>query len=113
MVSGSKLKCPSKVSWGSLTFSLLQCNLQQLFGKCTGRDEKCGKMWKNALVARFYILLIPFTVLFYPNEILLGPSEIIIYQSEFKFYLSEISLDQSEITFDLSELLYYQSEKNI
>ena len=58
MVSGSKLKCPSKVSWESLTFSLLQCNLQQLFGKCTGRDEKCGKMWKNALVARFYILLI-------------------------------------------------------
>ena len=47
MVLGSKLKCPSKVSWGSLTFSLLQCNLQQLFGKCTGRDEKCGKMWEN------------------------------------------------------------------
>ena len=58
MVSGSKLKCPSKVSWRSLTFSLLQCNLQQLFGKCTGRDEKCGKMWKNVLVTRFAILLL-------------------------------------------------------
>ena len=61
MVSGSKLKCPSKVSWVSLTFSLLQCNLQQLFGKCTGRDEKCGKMWKNVknvLVTRFAILLL-------------------------------------------------------
>ena len=46
MVSGSKLKCPSKVSWESLTFSLLQCNLWQLFGKCTGRDEKCGKCGK-------------------------------------------------------------------
>ena len=49
MVSGSKLKCPSKGSWGSLTSSLLQCNLQQLFEKCTGRDEKCGKMWKNVV----------------------------------------------------------------
>ena len=44
IVSGSKLKCPSKVSWGIPTFSLLQCNLWQLFGKCSDRD---GKMWKN------------------------------------------------------------------
>ena len=42
-----------KMSWGSLIFSLLQCNLQQLFGKCSGRDEKCGKMWKNVLITRF------------------------------------------------------------
>ena len=44
------------MSWGSLTFSLLQYNLQQLFGKCSGRDEKCGKMWKNVknvLITRF------------------------------------------------------------
>ena len=49
---------------GSLIFSLLQFNLQELFGKCTGRDgkcgkmwKKCGKMWKDVLVTRFAILL--------------------------------------------------------
>ena len=39
-----EIKVSIKSVLGSLIFSLLQCNLWQLFGKCTGRD---GKMWKN------------------------------------------------------------------
>ena len=54
MVSGSKLKCPSKVSW-EVSFSLYY---SVIYGNCLGNVvvgiEKCGKMWKNELVARFY-----------------------------------------------------------
>ena len=60
MVSGSKLKCPSKVSW-EVSFSLYY---SVIYGNCLGNVvvgmeicgkmwKKCGKMWKNALVARF------------------------------------------------------------
>ena len=63
MVSGSKLKCPSKVSW-EVSFSLYY---SVIYGNCLGNvvvgmekcGKKCGKMWKmwknvkNALVARF------------------------------------------------------------
>ena len=59
-----KIKVSIKSVLGSLIFSLLQCNLWQLFGKCSDRDgkiwknvekcEKCGKMWKNVLETRFY-----------------------------------------------------------
>ena len=48
MVSGSKLKCPSKVSW-EVSFSLYY---SVIYGNCLGNVvvgmEKCGKkMWKN------------------------------------------------------------------
>ena len=47
MVSGSKLKCPSKVSW-EVSFSLYY---SVICGNCLGNVlvgmEKCGKMWKN------------------------------------------------------------------
>ena len=47
MVSGSKLKCPSKVSW-EVSFSLYYT---VIYGNCLGNVvigmEKCGKMWKN------------------------------------------------------------------
>ena len=64
MVSGSKLKCPSKVSW-EVSFSLYYT---VIYGNCLGNVvigmEKCGKMcengekmWKNVknvLETRFY-----------------------------------------------------------
>ena len=60
MVSGSKLKCPSKVSWEvsfSLYYSVIcgNCLGNVVVGmeKCGKMWKKCGKMWKNALVARF------------------------------------------------------------
>ena len=47
MVSGSKLKCPSKVSW-EVSFSLYYT---VICGNCLGNVvvgmEKCGKMCKN------------------------------------------------------------------
>ena len=47
MVSGSKLKCPSKVSW-EVSFSLYY---SVIYGNCLGNVvvglEKCGKMWEN------------------------------------------------------------------
>ena len=47
MVSGSKLKCPSKVSW-EVSFSLYY---SVIYGNCLENVvigiEKCGKMWKN------------------------------------------------------------------
>ena len=60
MVSGSKLKCPSKVSW-EVSFSLYY---SVICGNCLGNVvigmEKCGKMCENvenvenALETRFY-----------------------------------------------------------
>ena len=47
MVSGSKLKCPSKVSWEvsfSLYYSVIYCNC---LGNVVMGMEKCGKMCKN------------------------------------------------------------------
>ena len=53
MVSGSKLKCPSKVSW-EVSFSLYYT---VIYGNCLGNVvigmEKCVKMWKNVLETRF------------------------------------------------------------
>ena len=53
-VSGSKLKCPSKVSW-EVSFSLYY---SVICGNCLGNVvigmEKFGKMWKNVLETRFY-----------------------------------------------------------
>ena len=47
MVSGSKLKCPSKVSW-EVSFSLYYT---VIYGNCLGNVvigmEKCGKMCEN------------------------------------------------------------------
>ena len=47
MVSGSKLKCPSKVSW-EVSFSLYY---SVIYGNCLGNVvigmEKCGKMCEN------------------------------------------------------------------
>ena len=56
MVSGSKLKSPSKVSWEvsfSLYYSVICSNCLGNVVVGTKNVEKCGKMWKNALVARF------------------------------------------------------------
>ena len=64
MVSVSKLKCPSKVSW-EVSFSLYYT---VIYGNCLGNVvmgmekcgkmwknvEKCVKMWKNVLETRFY-----------------------------------------------------------
>ena len=60
IVSGSKLKCPSKVSW-EVSFSLYY---SVIYGNCLENVvvgmEKCGKMcenvekmWKNVLETRF------------------------------------------------------------
>ena len=47
MVSGSKLKCPSKLSW-EVSFSLYYI---VIYGNCLGNVvigmEKCGKMCEN------------------------------------------------------------------
>ena len=57
IVSGSKLKNPSKVSWEvsfSLYYSVIYCNClgnvvmgMEKCGKMCKNVEKCGKMWKN------------------------------------------------------------------
>ena len=66
MVSGSKLKCPSKVSWEvsfSLYYTVICGNClgnvvigMEKCGKMCENVEKCVKMWKNVknvLIARF------------------------------------------------------------